>query len=412
MRFAKDICKAIHWLRQPEAIRQRCNQLLVAGEADRLDHFRVDLTRMPATADYVVETIRLNYPDLQVPYHSRWRHFTVDGRDRWAELAEGLSNVDPLERARRRIDLAVTSVLLDAGAGKDWRYEEPGGGVYARSEGLAVASVHLFASGLLSTEPSDPLRADGAALADFNLGDLAKAFQVSDCNPLAGVEGRADLLRSLAAAMRAEASIFGETQPRPGKLLDCALRYAEDGRLEAKILFGLVVRGLARIWPGRLSLGGVNLGDVWRHSVVAAEGPSSGLVPFHKLSQWLTYSLVEPIEEAGISVVGLDQLTGLAEYRNGGLFVDFAVLVPRSPDLFDRPQQATSEPIVEWRALTVALLDQVAELVRAELGLTAEDFPLAKVLEGGTWSAGRRIAAQRRADGSPPIAILSDGTLF
>ena len=412
MRFAKDICKAISWLRRPEAIRQRCDQVLAAGEADRLDHFRVDLTRLPATARYVVETTHLNYPDLQVPYHSRWRHFSVGGRDRWTELAAGLADEDPLERARRRIDLAVTSVLLDAGAGKDWCYAEPGGGVYERSEGLAVASLHLFASGILSSIKGDPLRADGAALADFNLGDLARAFQVSDRNPLAGLEGRAALLRSLAAAMRTEPSIFGETQPRPGKLLDCALNYAEDGRLEAKILFGLVVRGLARIWPGRLTLGGVNLGDVWRHSMVAAEGPSSGLVPFHKLSQWLTYSLVEPLEEAGVTVVGLDQLTGLAEYRNGGLFVDFAVLVPRSPDLFDRPQQATSEPIVEWRALTVALLDKVAELVRAELGLNAEDFPLAKVLEGGTWSAGRRIAAERRADGSPPITILSDGTLF
>jgi hypothetical protein len=51
--------------------------------------------------------------------------------------------------------------------------------------------------------------------------------------------------------------------------------------------------------------------------------------------------------------------------------------------------------IVEWRALTVIGLDRLADAVRGELGL-AEAFPLARVLEGGTWSAGRRIAAQRR----------------
>ena len=42
-------------------------------------------------------------------------------------------------------------------------------------------------------------------------------------------------------------------------------------------------------------------------------------MPFHKLSQWLAYSLIEPLEEAGIAVTGLDELTALAEYRNGGL---------------------------------------------------------------------------------------------
>ena len=40
------------------------------------------------------------------------------------------------------------------------------------------------------------------------------------------------------------------------------------------------------------------------------------------------------------------------------------------------------------------------------------DLPLAKILEGGTWSAGRKIARERRSDGGPPITLLSDGTLF
>ena len=57
-------------------------------------------------------------------------------------------------------------------------------------------------------------------------------------------------------------------------------------------------------------------------------------------------------------------------------------------------------------------LDRLADAVRGELGLSREAFPLARVLEGGTWSAGRRIAAQRRQGGGPPLRLISDGTVF
>jgi hypothetical protein len=62
--------------------------------------------------------------------------------------------------------------------------------------------------------------------------------------------------------------------------------------------------------------------------------------------------------------------------------------------------------------MTVALLDRLAPQVRALLGVREEDFPLARMLEGGTWAAGRRIAAERRPGGGPPLTIISDGTVF
>jgi hypothetical protein len=135
-------------------------------------------------------------------------------------------------------------------------------------------------------------------------------------------------------------------------------------------------------------------------------------VPFHKLAQWLTYSLVEPLERAGFRVVDLDGLTGLAEYRNGGLFLDGGVLEMHDPNLPHRPLDPYSEPIVEWRALTVALLDRLAPRLCRRLGRSAEELPLAKVLEGGTWAAGRELAFARRPDGTPPLVIASDGTVF
>jgi hypothetical protein len=135
-------------------------------------------------------------------------------------------------------------------------------------------------------------------------------------------------------------------------------------------------------------------------------------VPFHKLSQWLAYSLIEPVEEAGLRVVEIDALTGLAEYRNGGLVIDIGLIEPRDHELQRRPLAAGAEPVVEWRALTVALLDRIAERVRETLGMSAETLPLAKVLEGGTWAAGRRIAEALRPGGAPPLTIESDGTVF
>ena len=154
------------------------------------------------------------------------------------------------------------------------------------------------------------------------------------------------------------------------------------------------------------------LGDCWRHPAIRRDDASDGLVPLHKLSQWLAYSLIEPLEEAGIEVVDVDGLTGLAEYRNGGLFVDTGVLRLTDPADAARTHPVSDPLIVAWRAMTVALLDRLAPLVRERLGVSAEAFPLARMLEGGTWAAGRRIAAERRPGGGPPFTIISDGTVF
>jgi hypothetical protein len=161
-----------------------------------------------------------------------------------------------------------------------------------------------------------------------------------------------------------------------------------------------------------VQLAGENLGDVWHHDAIRRDDPSSGLIPFHKLSQWLTYSMVEPLEEAGLRISGLDALTGLAEYRNGGLLVDLGVLALENPAQAEVSHDVGSELVVEWRALTVALLDELAARIRTRLGLDAKRLPLIRILEGGTWAAGRRAARERRPGGGPPIAVSSDGTVF
>ena len=366
------------------------------------------------TADYVVATIRQRYPDLNVPYHSRWRHFEAGGIDRWGKLA-GPARLSGAERVRSRIDLVIPSVLLDAGSGLRWSYADPGTGMtLARSEGLGVASLALFSAGVFSADPTCPLRADAAALLRVETVTLVAGFQVGNDNPLVGIEERAELLRRLGAVAIATPAVFG-TPARLGNLLDYLRGHSTAGAITAQFLLATLLRALGPVWPSRIVLDGIPLGDCWRHPAATGDGPddpTAGLVPFHKLTQWLAYSLLEPLEEAGLTVSGIDQLTGLPEYRNGGLLIDLGVLQPRAADLAGKPLTVDHPAVVEWRALTVSALDRLANAVRRQLNLDAAAFPLARVLEGGTWAAGRRIAAERRADASPPLNVVSDGTVF
>jgi hypothetical protein len=393
----------LDYLLSAAAVRERCGIVLAAAERGETRHFRLDAARLDDAVERVIAVIRRRFPDLQVPLHSRWRHFDVGGIDRGALIAPG---ADRAESARARLDLAIVSVLLDAGAGRGWDYREAETRLLlGRSEGLAVASLRAMQGGLFSADPACPWRADAAALAGLTPERLGQAFQHGPGNPLLGIEARALLLRRLGEVALALPELFGDPA-RLGNLYDHWLP-RRDG-LPAPDTLRLVLRAFGPIWPGRLSLDGVFLGDCGHHGAV----PGDGIVPFHKLSQWLVYSLIEPLMEAGFNITDLDGLTGLAEYRNGGLFLDCGVIVPRDDDLLRRPLDPFSEPVVEWRALTVALLDRLAAGVRAGLGKSAAEFPLAMVLEGGSWAAGREIATERRPDGSAPLAIVSDGTLF
>lgn len=396
------------------AVRERAHEMLDAGLSETLAHFRVDIAKLAPTADFVAQVIRENYPNLKVPLHARWRHFVLGGRNLWADIARKTSWPDAPARARAEFDLAIVSVLLDAGAGKDWRYDDAATGLrIGRSEGLALASLRMFEAGAFSADPNDPLRADAAKLTALTSADLARGFQANADNPLAGLDGRAALLVRLGRAMTANPQVFARHDAaRVGGLFDDLAESASGKMLPAPAILSALLIHLAPIWPNRVALGGVSLGDCWRHSAIKRSDATDGLMPLHKLSQWIAYSLIEPLQRAGITIADIDGLTGLAEYRNGGLFVDTGVLALRHPDEAARAHAVDAELVVEWRALTVALLDRLAPLVRDRLALSAQDFPLGALLEGGTWSAGRKIARANRPDGGSPIQVISDGTVF
>lgn len=398
---------AVARLRQAATIRERCANITQAVAEGRSAHFTLARARLADAADRVAQVTRANYPTLRIPYHSRWRHFEAGGMDRKTELDLQLAGLDAAAQARARIDLTVVSVLLDAGAGAAWHYVEPSSGRrFERSEGLGVASFRGFLQGLFSSDPAQPLRADAAALQRMDVSTLATMFQVRPDNPLVGLEGRAQLLRRLGDALALQHGSFGH-DGRPGALHDrLALKPVTAARLLQSLL-----DTLSGIWLADNELDGQPLGDCWRHPFAGGSGADAGWVPFHKLSQWLCYSLLEPFEWSGTPVTELDALTGLPEYRNGGLLLDTGVIVPRDPGFTQRRHTTGDEAIVEWRALTVSLLDELAPLVRERLGRGEAELPLARILEGGTWAAGRALARERR-DGRPPLVIESDGTVF
>jgi hypothetical protein len=405
---------AAYSLLSAQTVRDRAERMLAIGLADKLPNFRVDLARLAGTTDLVVTTLRQRYPRLDVPLHSRWRHFLVDGEDRWEAIGGAALWPDRASRARAAFDLAIVSVLLDAGAGPQWRYRDPRAGkTIGRSEGLALASLDMFSRGAFSASGSDPLRADAEALQRLTDDTLGEGFQASAANPLIGIAGRAELMRRLGALVAGKPEIFGRAdRPRPGGLFDHLEALAGKGEISAPTILSELLRQFGPIWPSRLTLGGVPLGDCWHHPSLVTADATNELVPLHKLSQWLTYSLIEPLQAAAIRVTDINGLTGLAEYRNGGLFIDTDVLALRDPEAAAHEHDVGSSLVVEWRALTVALLDALAQMVRRQLNMDETTLPLASILEGGTWAAGRAIARQRRADGAPPIKVASDGTVF
>jgi len=392
------------------AIRRQASRVYELAKKDGLDFFSLDESKLSNAVDATEKVLREHYPDLKVPNHSRLRHFGGDKALR--QLVESWP-CDKIEKARRLVDLVTVSVLLDAGAGPDWQYIAPGGDKYKASEGLGVASLQLFLEGLFSSDVAMKHRVNSVALKGLTEDRLALGLQVSRANPLAGLSGRAQLLRKLGEVLESKPEFFGRELPRPGNLVDYLISQQGDKQDEVHLehLWRCLSEGLGGIWP--LQPNGILRGDIWTHSKLHDGRPGSDLVPFHKLTQWLAYSLCDALGFVlGIRVVGEENLTCLAEYRNGGLLIDAGVLKLKDPAWHTQEVNVGTELVVEWRALTIVLIDHVAVELRRRLGLSESQMPLAQVLEGGTWRAGRVLAAAARPGGPPPINIRSSGAVF
>lgn len=399
---------------------------------DKLTNFDVDLSKMPLVVDFVIKTIKSDFPTneslLKIPIHGRYQHFCKGDVTRLPRLInetfkKGM-NLSDLEICRRLVDLFIISVLLDAGAGNEWKFHEESIGLdINRSEGIAVSSYYMFVDGYFSNDPkTDKFVVNGEKLSKLSKEELARGFQISDSNPISGFEGRLKLLNKLGETLLNNSEIFHNG--RPGGIVDYLLSHSNDSKeVDLEILWNALMRGLLPIWPteGRMQVDGYVLGDAW------ALKSKHGIVTFHKLTQWLTYSLFKPLMEyGGFTILNADLMTGLPEYRNGGLFVDFNVLKLK-PEVYEQGMKLAKEVgnplptyrpdddvIVEWRSCTIGLLDALSELVNEQMSIenTPYELTLPQLIEAGSWKSGRLIAAEKRANGGPPIELLADGTVF
>jgi hypothetical protein len=189
------------------------------------------------------------------------------------------------------------------------------GPVYTRSEGLGVASFRAFMAGSFSSHAASALpRRRRRPAAHVDAAALRAVFQSSPSNPMVGLEGRAGLLAHLGQVLQAEAARDGLRPRAPACSTTGSPPAAAAATVAARDVLGEVLRCLAPIWPSGSKVQGLPAGDVWPHrwagaavgDATQADRTTEGWVPFHKLSQWMCYSLLEPLQWAGVTVTGLD----------------------------------------------------------------------------------------------------------
>ncbi|EPY52184.1 DUF1688 family protein [Schizosaccharomyces cryophilus OY26] len=382
-------------------IRIKAQRVFAVAEQNRLRAFEYDPCKLDTVADFVVSVIQADFKGKYetIPPHGRWQHFEVGNVARLTQLIStwNQQGVTSVEVCKRVLDITFLSVLLDAGAGDKWSYLD-GVERYARSEGLAVASLRCFQKGLFSSNPENPYQVDGVALSHLKTEALADGFQVSKQNPIAGIEGRASILRALGNQLKSS---------RPSFFVDSVFPTGDftSESLNVERLWSELQTVLIPIWPERTKYAGENVGDAWFLPTI------NSIQPFHKLTQWLTYSLLIPLKRLlHIQVVNETLLTGLPEYRNGGLFVDFGVLKLRPEYSLTDEYEPESIVIVEWRAMTVVLLDKLLNMINERMkNELSAPLSLAQMLEAGSWKSGRIIARKLRpANAGSPILIKSD----
>ncbi|EAU32680.1 conserved hypothetical protein [Aspergillus terreus NIH2624] len=415
-----------------EAVRARAHTVFRFAQQGKLNHFDYHPEKLDEVADYVMNIIERDFgPDRYhlIPPHGRWQHFEVGDVPRIANLRSDWEKAghDAKEQARSLVDLFFVSVLLDAGAGDTWRYTEPGtGAVYTRSEGIAVASLYMYLGGMFAN--ADSSRKDmvhGEALRKMSLDTLSTGFQASEGNPLLGVSARGAILHRLGESLLNLPEIFGPSG-RPGLLVE-----KSKGPLDYSLLWTTLQKTLIPIWPSdRTRIRGQPIGDAWPLKVLSqnsedgSDPETASIQPFHKLTQWLAYTLMVPFTRLlSMSWTKSELGTGLPEYRNGGLFVDMELLTLK-PDAQKKGLKvskselpcfgAGDDEIVEWRAMTVALLDELHKRVESSSDrFGGVRLSLPQMLEAGSWKAGRELAAEKRpATKSSPILNSGDGTLF
>lgn len=391
----------------PSSIRRAARALFNLAQLGELEHFELHA----ATLDTLVKDMTRGLEPAQVAPHTQWRNFEQDGIQRIAAFNKQLSSSlsTPMDCAQARLDLLFLNEALETGGNGTWRYYDAlSDRTLTRTEALATATLRLLQNGFFSAYPEAPFRVDAIRLRQITESQLATSLQISNENQiLGGVEAKLARLSTLANYLENTPEFKDRSGSRPGNILNF-FRPRADMALEP--LFTFLAQSLTSIWPGNTHNGRA-IGDAWHHSALKSDSVLQGIVPIHRITQWLHYAIAPALSESGLHSFPTTDLSGLPGYRNTGLLIDSGIIQPRSQDLLSREHLLGDEPIVELRCLTIGVMGRALESIHQQLSLDHDTFPMAK-LNGLFWHAGRAKASGLRPGGSPPFSVRDQGVPF
>ncbi|WP_299810170.1 DUF1688 family protein [uncultured Roseibium sp.] len=396
---------------QPSEVRRQAHRFLDLAQAGTLAHVRVDLAKLADALVTVLETTRKTYPDFQIPPYGIWRDFETGGIDRWGAMASARNFETAEDMLAAATDLAVLGAFMKTRHPQDWTFEDRMTGTVATGrQASALAAFHMFAAGSFSAEMTDPYRVDAETLIRLDKEELAFGLQWDPEGDAELLEDMQRHLKRLGEALALRPDLFSEGDTtRPG-LVATRLAKDSDGTVSAGKLLDHLLEALAPVWDGGAQEGEIALGDSFAHSALPDDDAASA-VPFHLAAQEMVYALVEPFAWAGLEIAGLEDLTPPADEIHAALFVHTGVLEVRTA-AGALTFQEEQDRMVELRAVSSALTDQLAELLRGELGVPVDQLPLTCILEGGTHRAGRRILEDDAGELGNLERFMNPGSVF
>lgn len=376
-------------LRNPHEIRKRARALLARARAGESGQFTVHDAALKDLTETLTDAIRRNRQEMSSSDADV--HAKLDRLLGPAGFTGRIEKAERAEHARAHVDLAFVTVLLQFEPEVDWEYHESSTGqVSTGLGGAALAAFDAFTGGVFSSDPARPCQVDADGLRNLSGEALARAFQLALSRQSRRLEDRVAFLRRIGETLSRQQGIFGPGL-RPAGLFDSLSgaeqhEFAPTAEVGAHDILITLLMTLSPIWPAENTFGEHRLGDCWRLPAARGSGLTDGWMPLHRLGQALTYGLVRAFEHAGLPVRNIEALTPLAEPDGSGLLMDAGVLKPRSRWV----SSPVADPaVVELRALTVALTDELDAPVRRGLDDAYSAMPTAVMLGPEVWRSAR-----------------------
>ncbi|WP_417671043.1 DUF1688 family protein [Roseibium sp.] len=392
-----------------DAVMRSAERFLSLACDGRLQSLTVNLDRLEDVLEVITREISIAYPDNQIPPHSCWRAFEIGGIDRWGMLAGARGFASAEEMLLAAADLAGLCALANVRLKPEWRFVETmTGEVFEGATGRALAVLSMFAAGVFSAQPEDPMRADAHALIRLQADEIAAGFQLDPADDAEDIERLAHLLKRLGEATGLRPDLFErDEQVRPGCMTLFLMQQSGGAEVSVAELLDTVLEGLAVVWEGGLVVDDVILGDTWRLSDARRERQEEVDVPFHLPAIEIASSLVEPFAWAGVAVTDLDRLPGLANLEHVVLFLEAGAICLRDVEGID-----PAEAAIELRAVALGLLQECSKRLWQQLNVSPDALPLLCLQEGGTLRAGRKIVMENPALAQKASKILGGGGVF